>query len=521
MTKRILITLILLLFSLVFIAGCKEGTGILGAVEEEEKIVVTSKEISIPMESVRTLNPIVSKDEESYYLNKLIYQGLFELDDTLIPVGVLAKDYTYGEDGISLTVTLKDDVLWQDGVTFSADDVKFSIDAYLSVLKTEKSLYGTYVSNIRSAKVLNDTTILITFQNANNVAIENLTFPIIPHHLFKKVSDVQKNVNNFIPIGTGPYMVDSIERGKSIVLKGNPNFKGDIPSNTILIKIIPGKEEAINLFEIGEIHLSFLKDTDRDTLLKNKMVNVISFPSNEVELLGFNFRHGALKDKRVRRAIAYAVNNEAIIETCYYGSGVLNDSIYYPNYYGIPSRKPLYEYDPDTAKLLLKNAGYEGLSLNLLVNGDNNARNLAAQMVKTGLEKLGITVTLTALQWDDYNKALASGDFDLYIGGYKINDTYDMRPVLHSLSKNPINYSNPTLDDLLDQMQSSMSTDKKRATFEKVHKIITDEIPYYCLLYKTYGLAVSNDLKGNIDPRFNNIYHGCKNWSLVYEKTEK
>ena len=103
MTKRILITLILLLFSLVFIAGCKEGTGILGAVEEEEKIVVTSKEISIPMESVRTLNPIVSKDEESYYLNKLIYQGLFELDDTLKPVGVLAKDYTYGEDEISLT----------------------------------------------------------------------------------------------------------------------------------------------------------------------------------------------------------------------------------------------------------------------------------------------------------------------------------------------------------------------------------------------------------------------------------
>lgn len=510
--------IILLTIITVFItAGCRENTGFMDAETPAETETVTSNEISIPIEKIRSLNPLVSKDEETYYLHKLIYEGLFALNKNLEPVGALAESYKYQEDGASVEIYLKSGIMWHDGQAFSAEDVKFSIDAYLSVLKSGKSMYGHYISKIKSAKVIGENIVLITFVNPLDAAVENLTFPIIPKHLYKKPSDVQKDVQGFIPVGTGPYKVDSIDEGEQIILTGNVNYSGAVPENKLKIVIMPGKEEAVNLFEIREINMSFLKKMDRDTLLNDKDVNVISFPSNEVEVIGYNFKHGALQDRRVRQAIAYAIDNQAIIETCYYNSGVMNDSIYYPDYFGIDSSDALYEYNLDMAEFLLERSGSEGLTLSLLVNGDDHARNLAAQMVKMELEKIGISVSLIPLSWEDYNTALAAGEFDLYIGGFQIGDIYDTRSILHGNFNNLIGFSNERLNSLLDSMQSAVNTEQKREIYSEIHKLLRDEIPYYCILYKTYGIAASADVKGEIDPMLHNIYNGCETWSLEYE----
>lgn len=518
MDKKIYIFFILIIiFSFIILSGCSENSSFLGAENPEKTKVITSNEISVPIEKVRTLNPVISKDEEAFYLHRLIYEALFVLDETLSPVGLLADSYIYGEDGTSVIITLQKDVLWHDGDAFTAADVKFSIDAYLSVLKDNKSMYCPHASKIKSADIIDDYTVLIRFNKADDAAIENLTFPIIPSHLYKKASDVQKDNGRFIPVGTGPYKVSYIEEGEMIVLDGYSGYRGSVPQNILKIKNMPGKEEAVNLFEIREINMSFLKEPDRDTLLNDKDVNVISFPSNEVEVLGYNFKHGALQDKKVRQAIAYAIDNQSIIETCYYNSGVTNDSIYYPNYLGLESSKDLYEYDPEASKKLLREAGYEGLTLSLLVNGDDHARNLAAQLVKSGLERAGISVALVPLDWDNYVKALSKGEFDLYIGGYQIIDSYDTRSILHTGYNNIIGYSNTGLDELLDNMQSAIGIDRKRETFIKIHEILTEEIPYYCLLYKTYGTVVSVDVKGDVKPYLHNIYNGCETWTLSYE----
>ena len=164
-------------------------------------------------------------------------------------------------------------------------------------------------------------------------------------------------------------------------------------------------------------------------MLNDKDVNIKSFPSNEVEVVSFNFNHGALQDKNVRKAIAYAIDNEKIKESCYYNNAVLNDSIYYPNYLGIESNKEPYKYNTDKAKQLLSQAGYQGLSLNLIVNGDNYARNIAAQIIKSNLEDVGISVTLRSLNWEDYVSAIDSGDYDLFVGGFQIKNNYDTRSI--------------------------------------------------------------------------------------------
>ena len=107
MRRKLCILIILSLVSCAGLTGCNQAKGILGSDKGTAVRTETSDVISIPMEKIRTLNPVIAKDEGAYYLDKLIFQGLFELDETLVPKGQLADSYEYSEDGRTVTITLK------------------------------------------------------------------------------------------------------------------------------------------------------------------------------------------------------------------------------------------------------------------------------------------------------------------------------------------------------------------------------------------------------------------------------
>ena len=508
----------ILIFCLL-LTGCGGATGFLETETDGPLETIVSNEVSIPMEKVRTLNPVITRDEEAYFLNKLLYQGLFDLDKTLTPVPVLADTYKYSEDGKTVTIALKKGIKWQDGTSFTAEDVKFSIDAYMSVYNPAvQSVYAPSVALIQSAKIDDNGRIVITFKNPLNASVANLTFPIIPSGTAKKAAAVQSVTDDFVPVGTGPYMVSATDPGKQITLVGNPEYEGTVPKNTLLIKYIPSKEEAVNLFDVREYNMTFLKEGDRDAILSEIDAKVHSFPSNEAEFLGFNFRNEILKDRRVRQAVACALDPEKIIDSCYFGSGVTNDTVYFPNYLGVKTAKPLYECDVDQAKTILAGTGYTDLSFRLLVSQDNGERMLAAQMIKESLAQAGITIEIVPVEAASFAGQVASGSYDIFLAGYKIKETYDLRPFLRT-GQNPIGYTNQMLDTLLDQMQSGCTAEEREKTFAEIRTILREEVPYYCLLYKTYGIAASPDLQGEVFPTFRNIYGGCETWSLTYEKT--
>ena len=411
MIRKPFITVLLFIILLFFCIGCTDDAVFPGNEAEDQPERITSNIVSIPIEKVRTLNPLLSLDEDAYFLNKLIYDGLFTFNGSLEAVGDLAESYEYESGGGSLRIRLKNGITWQDGNAFTAEDVKFTIDAYKSVPSGQQGSYGAFIDLIKSAKVLDELTVQIQFIDPSNAALENLMFPILPAHKHRRPGDLAKDSAQFIPMGTGPYFISNIEAGKQITLSGNPSYRGTVPENTLVFKFMPNKEEAVNLFDIGEVNLAFLRAINRNTLVEDKVVKMVSFPSNEAEVLGFNFNHGALQNHTVRQAIAHAVDNQMILETCYYNNGILNETIYYPGYRGIESEGALYEYNQDKAAALLKASGYEGLSLSLLFNADNHARNLAAQIIKSGLEKAGISVTLMPLVKEAYDTALLKGDF--------------------------------------------------------------------------------------------------------------
>lgn len=538
MVKKIIaITAILAIAS--GLAGCGETGSFLSNTTEQEKTEIRSDEVFIPIEKIRTLNPIVSKDEDAYYVDKLIYEGLFGYDRNLSVVNVLAASYSYAEDGTSLTVNLKQGIKWQDGKELTAEDVKFTMDVIAAATYSGGSLYSGNISNVKYTKInrKDPYQIVIYFNNPTDISLCNFTFPILAEHQFKNIDAAKRVDSNFIPVGTGPYRVSDYNELSHITLVGYDQYHGEIhPANTLDFQVIPEKRNAINLMDVNNISVTFSKDIDRDTIYTNKEVHIVNFPSNEAEIIGFNFRTPSLKDSRVRKAIACAIDRQEIIESAYFKNGVISDSIYYPDYLGVQTSKGAISFDIDKAKAYLREAGCydkngdglledatgQDLTINLLVNAEDQSRTAAAQIIQESLGQLSIKTNIISKEWAGYNSDLASGNFDIFIGGYQFNEKYDLRFLLHSGTGNPAGYSNPSLDVLLDQMESGISKEERQGTYVKINTILSSDMPYFCLMYKTYGAIASPSLKGAIQPSFLNFYLGAEEWySMIEKEAEK
>jgi len=527
--KIICISLAMILFSILITAcGNKSILNISGS-EEAEPAKMISSEIAIPILKYRTLNPVMTKDEDVFFMEKLVYDPLVRLDGTLSPIPGIASGWVYSDDGMTLTFDIRKGIFWHDGKELTAEDVKFTFDVLLKAQYSNYSLYKDNIANIKSVTA-KDSGIVVKFKTNTDNDISNFVFPIIPKHQFSGINKVFSNVDSFMPIGTGPYKVTEIDAVKKVVLEPNDEYYGDKKAgNTLVFKIIPNKRQAVNLFDIGDLMITFSEETDRNTIFEDKDVNIFPYLANEVEVLGFNFSKPALKDKRVRQAIANAIDTQEIIENAYYNNGVRNDNIYFPNYLGKNSAEELVAQNYEKAVRLLAEAGFinrdedifvedssgNEIEIGILVNNDNASRAAAADIIKNSLDKLPIHSYIILKDWSGYTVALNSGQYDIYIGGFKIEAGYDMRFALKT-GNNLIGYSNLKLDALLDKMESGIDSKTKLETYTEIKEILNEELPYHCLAYKTYAAVTSKSMQGIVEPYFFDIYHSSEDWKYEY-----
>lgn len=514
-----------LLLSAFLGTGCSDG--VLGTEELGPSEMRVDTELCLPMDRVRTWNPLLSTDEDVYYVEKMIYEGLFRLDEQLAAEPVLAESWSFDETGTNLTVRLRSGVLWHDGEALTAKDVKFTVEAFQ---KANASLYKDQADLIRSVKVTDDHTAVITFVSADNSSLEKLTFPILPEHQYKNISAWMKASENFTPVGTGRYCVDSLKEGDEISLKANSAYYGSPKaSNTVTFKVTSENANPVNLFAISDLNLVFLRDINRETMYSNRDVDIMNFPSDEAEILGFNTTHPLLSQKKFRQAIAYAVDVTKLLDHIYYNNGILSDSLYYPGYLGMENTGDPYRCSADTARKLLRELGYSDadggmfrdgsgsmLSLTLTVNRDSQMRLDAAELIQAQLLAAGIDCQINAMDWDTYQASIAQRSYDLFLGGYRFNEAYDLRFLLHSAYNNPAGYANGRADELLTAMETGgVGAEQKKDACESLRKILQDDLPYYCMFYRTYGRLAAWELSSEEEPLFCDLYRGAESWRLI------
>ena len=152
-----------------------------------------------------------------------------------------------------------------------------------------------------------------------------------------------------------------------------------------------------------------------------------------------------------------------------------------------------------------------------MINEGNESRKLAAEQIAEDLGKAGFEVTVRQETQDVYLRSLQSLNYDIYLGGAKMGESYDLRYLLRSYSGNPVGFTNPEVDGALDILRSMKDPDSKLAAYKKVRSILQEELPYYPLVYKTYGVLTSLDFQGTVQPLFFHIYRDADTWS--YKRT--
>ena len=286
MNSRRCIYFLLIVLLAVFSTGCSADVeSILNVNNEEIKLeymIVEGGEVVLPLTPFNTLNPLMTSNLSYYYFSKLIFEGLFEYNENMEPVEQLAERYDIVNDGKTILVTLRKDVYWHDGEKFTSEDVSFTINALInSNTETAYNSLNNSTSSIQSTNIIDDYNIEINFSNGSANNLDLLTFLIIPSHRFSSTKiktsySMALQLDDYIPIGTGPYKFESFNKHKNISLNANDNYRFGKPSlEKVLGKVLDNEELFITAYEAGQINITPVTGVDRDKYKEKDRKSVV------------------------------------------------------------------------------------------------------------------------------------------------------------------------------------------------------------------------------------------------------
>lgn len=462
----------------------------------KENIVKDVLVVSQPSDP-KSLDTQASNDTPSSRITSQIYDRLIEQDENMKIQAGLAESWEQ-TDPLTFVFHLRKGVKFHNGDELKASDVKFTIE------RAQKSpLVSELVENIVKVETPDDFTVIIKTSEPYVPILNNLSHTALSI-LNEKVVSEKKEEYGQHPIGTGPFQFVEWISSDKVVLEANEEyFKGAPKIKKIIFRNIPEQTNRILGLETGEIDLVYdIEGMDKNDVAENKKLNFIEAPGLTTVYLGFNLKKDIFKNEKVRKAIAYAVDLDSIINTVYAGGATKADSIIGPKVVTYSSGKT-YEYNPEKAKKLLKEAGYpNGFKTSIWINNNPVRRDIAV-IFQDQLKQIGIDVNVETLEWGAYLDRTAMGEHDMYILGcvsvtgdpdYGINLLVNSK--MHGGPGNRSFYVNKKVDQLLQEGKSEMDFEKRNAIYKEIQDILQEELPMLYICYPNQNAAMNKNLKG-------------------------
>lgn len=560
LNRYVLYILTILILSLVIGCGHTIKTDVTDGVIEDIDTLnqepVVGGEVILPLTNFSTLNPLLTDNFYYHQFSKLIFEGLFELDDDLNVIPKLADSYNIYDEGKSISVRLKDNINWHDGKRVTSEDVKFTISAIKhagnngTYGKAFESIIGREINinNFIDIRIIDDKNMEFRFEDRFSNNLECLIFPIIPKHIFNGTNEnisYQRALNkkDYTPIGTGPYKFVSYEKFKSIRLRRNTEYWSDIPYiESVTGRVLEDEDLVLTAFETGQISFAPTIGVDWDKYKQNSRIKVLEYISPSYEFLGFNYGNNILggeKGQAIKKAINYGIDRQQIIQKVVLGHGTQIDIPIYPNSYLVSNAGNVYGYNPDKARQILNEVGYKDLdgdgiledeegnrlSLRLVTNSYNIYRLRMAEIIAEQLSSLGIDIQLDidkafkenidedmkSNQWNLFSEKIKSGNYDIVLLGWETSIVPNIFSMFHSsqIGKgNFIRIADEYLDTLIMDTLYASNREEKLKSYEELQKFVIDELPYISLYFKNRGLLVDTKIVGPLNPSFFNLYRG-------------
>lgn len=440
------------------------------------------------------LDPQKTSSYFSFEVLENVFDTLVEPDENLEMRPALAESWTVSPDQLTWTFRLRDGVTWHDGSPFTADDVVYSY----------RRIIDEKLSNVDKFSAVNDvtapdpSTVVVRVKEPTPNLLTNLGG-------FKGMAVVsRRNVESgeiaTRPMGTGPFSFASQRSGDSITLTANPNYWGGAPKIPgVTYRFISEPSTALSALQAGEVDWTDSIPAQRVEQLRNDdSIHLAVTPSNDYWYFALNQARAPWNDVRVRRAIAYAIDRDAIVQATSYGTAVANQL-------AIPEGNPWYvrydqyRYDLDEAKRLLDESGVRPTALDMLVTSEYPETVTAAQVVADNLAPLGISVNIRTVDMATWLDEQNTGNFDMLMMGWLGNiDPDDFYYAQHHTggSNNAQKFSDPEVDRLLDAGRVETARDARADDYAKAAVQIADQVSYIYLYNPSVIQGWTPDLTG-------------------------
>jgi peptide/nickel transport system substrate-binding protein len=532
--KRYLIA-ILVLSLIVIQIGCRPQTNEPQEQPEENDNPVKGGRIIFAGVEPKTFNPILNTERDAYYFLKLIFESMVDYDKDLRIEPLLAEKWDISENGNVYTFHLRDGVKWHDGKDFTAKDVVFTLE-YMKSLKNKESVYLTNIERITYFEAVDDHTVKIVFDQRFNGALDIMTFPVLPGHLYTSAQKLAEGEEEFRLMGTGPYRVKEYQPLKFLALEVNGEWWDEEPYiSEFEMKFVPDESTALTSFKSDQVDLVVTTYPDWERYREGGKAEAIDFVTNKYDFIGLNFTNPVFQDKEFRKALQYGIDRNRIVEKVYLKHSVIVDVPIPPYSWLYAKGKPEYSYDPEKAKEILNNAGWmdrdnDGIlekeidgvktdvSFTLTVNSDNPKRLEAAKIIQENMAAMGMDVKLVELSWEEVLDRVYKKQFDAVVLGWNLANYLDLSFAFHSNQieggSNFVSFSSQELDGLLQEDFRAVDPEKRRETSSKVQQYIREELPYNSLYFKKAALLAKKRIRGEIEPREHNIFLNINKWYI-------
>ncbi|MDE4306197.1 ABC transporter substrate-binding protein [Phaeobacter gallaeciensis] len=427
-----------------------------------------------------------------------IYEGLLRYDTDLQPMPGLAKSWEISEDGLTYTFKLHEGVKWHDGEDFTADDVVFSAGTFLPETHARLRASLAYVESVTAPDPL---TVVFQLKEPFGPFIsvfEAATMPMIPQHIYEG-TDFATNEANNTPIGTGPFKFEEWAKGSYIHLVKNEDYYVDgLPYlDEVYYRVIPDAASRAVAFETGEVDVlpgGSVENWDIPRL--TEMEGVCSTTKGweffaPHAWMWLNNREGPTSDVRFRQAVMYAMDREFMRDVVWNGLGTVPTGPVSSRTNFYSDDVTIYNHDPDKARALLEEMGYDGEPVRILPLPYGETWQRWAEAVRQNLSEVGIEVEIDSADVAGWNEKTSQWDYDMAFTylyqygdpalGVSRNYTAD-RIKKGSPWNNVEGYDNAALDEKWFAAATMTDPEARQAAYDEIQKEIVDDVPVAWML---------------------------------------
>lgn len=533
---------LLILFALfiVLLSACAGGTSEEPSSEsgtgDEDAQAQKGGNVSIPIVGDPIFNPWhPNAYAESNVVNRILFQGLTKPGLDNLPAPNLAEEWSVSEDGLTWTFNLKEGVKWHDGEEFDAEDVAFTFNDIV----LNESLGSNGASNfnaVESVEVIDPYIVEFHLNRpfASLPAYLAFNAEILPAHKFEGVEDPWDftEFNKEAPVGTGPFKLDDYLSGQSLTLARFEDYHdGAANIDTVTFKILPDVNTQIAQALSGELDIFALEDTSSlDRLETADHIDLVSSDITRYYWIAVDLEEPKFQDVRIRQAMLHAIDRESIIEHVLNGYATIANSAITPDqeqFYKEDVKS--YEYDPEKAIELLKEAGWEDTDGDGILDKDGEDFTVTfdvalqgdleqiATLVQQYLIDVGFDVTLNTMEWNAMiQKNVIERDFEMMLNWWSYPSDPDVLAQYHSSNAGTGNnipgYQNDELDALLEEGQSVSDLEERTAIYHEVQEHMAENLPYIYLWYPQ-EISVRNKKLQNVpDIHVGGALHYINEW---------